>query len=70
MDIAPRYRATLLERTADGTPATSRCFHPARGDGLTGAVRNAVGALAGHDRYTAGSTRRSWCRRAFQSRKG
>jgi hypothetical protein len=53
MDIAMRYRATLLEMTAAGVPEVSRCFHLARGDRLVGAWRDAVGALAGTYRYEA-----------------
>lgn len=53
MDIATRYRVTLLEMTNAGIPETGRCLHQARGDQLAGAWRSAVGTRASEYRYEA-----------------
>ena len=53
MDDPARYRATLLEMTAHGLPATCRRLHTARGDHLVGPWREAAGDRAGDYRYEA-----------------
>lgn len=53
MDMATGYPATLLEMAAHGIPRANCRLHPARGEHLGGAWRDALGDRAADYRYEA-----------------